>query len=187
MQVETFECNETANEPLEESEEALRIIDVLGLKGQQELAVQVNGRDSRCPYREMTAEENFVYRTLCPLDVELKNYKASPIPLRVLQVAAHAQSLGMFSHLYVWDRESVAIKDPVLVGYVGAYYFSPDKTFILARWGEELEAFATLIKRAVAAKKEHLTQAANSVLSRVQSMSDAEILAAGPRSTVGIG
>jgi len=186
MLVETFECAETSAEPIEATEEALSLIESLGLKGQAELtAKRDDGFASRCPYREITAEETFVYRTLCPRAVALQNYKESPIPLRVLQVAAHASSLNMFKRLIVWDRESVAVKDPVLVAHTGGEYdWQNNNCFILARWGEELETFVTLLKRAVAIKREQLYQEAQRLVGQIQNSTDAEILKAGFAGTI---
>lgn len=192
MQVETFECSETAAEPIEASEEAIGLIESLGLTGQKELICKTSGdRDTRCPYREMTAEERFVYGVLCPTKVKLSDYKVAPIPLRVLQIAAHAKSLGLFDELVVWDRESVMVQDPVLVGRKGSEWSSLSQMFILARWGTELESFATLVKRAVAAKKEQLLESVESIrssidseIARVQGLSSADIIKAGPNAHV---
>lgn len=181
MQVETFECYETAAEPIEATEEAVALIEQLGLHGQLELVRPKSDEGvhaTRCPYREMTAEEIFVYGVLCPDQAKLHQYKAGPIPLRVLQVAAHAQSLGMFSHLEVWDRASVTVKDPVLVGCImdRTYSWMVGKRFILARWGEVLETFSVLRTRALGSHKETLIQQAKSLLSRVENATDAELM-----------
>ena len=90
MQVESFECTETAHEPLEACQEAVSLMEQLGLDGQKELVTPKpdNGFAKRLPYREITAAEAFVYRVLCPDVTPLKKYARSPIPLRVLQVAA---------------------------------------------------------------------------------------------------
>ncbi len=190
MKVETFECVETAAEPIEACEEALALIEQLGLEGQQELTVKKDSsRDSRCPYREMTAEEAFVYGVLCPQSVKLKEYKATPIPLRVLQIAAHADSLGMFKEFDVWDRVSVAVKDPVLVAYAPNKRSSwRNDTYILARWGEELETFSTLLKRAIEMKREqcmsHLetvTSKAKMLLDNIDSLSTKELIEHGAK------
>jgi hypothetical protein len=190
MQVETFECTETAHEPIEACQEAVGLMEELGLEGQKELVTKCekSGFDQRCPYREMTATEAYVYRVLCPEVTPLKTYKRSPIPLRVLQVAAHANSLGIFKELRVWDRASPAVKDPVLVGVIThpQYDWMDNKFFILARWGEELEAFAVLAKRAFDAKREQFVESlqriANSIAGRIataREMSDAELLELG--------
>lgn len=194
MQVETFECVETASEPIEASEEAIGLIESLGLAGQKELICKPEEKPStRCPYREMTAEEAFVYGVLCPDKSPLGKYKASPIPLRVLQIAAHANSLGIFKDLEVWDRESVTVKDPVLVAYNGDRYKWDRKLFILARWGEELETFATLLKRAVAIKREQFTEALEGIRASIdaqiasfQGRSQADIVKAGPEAAINL-
>lgn len=191
MQVETFECTETAGEPIEACEEAVSLMESLGLEGQKSLVTksEKTGRDERCPYREMTADEAYVYRVLCPEEFKLAQYASSPIPLRVLQIAAHADSLGLFKEILVWDRKAAVVKDPVLVGMAkprpGEWR---DRPFILARWGDELEAFATLTKRAFEMKRREIVEAlkrvATSIAGRVaaaEEMSDAELMKMGPR------
>jgi hypothetical protein len=191
MLVETYECHETAAEPIEACEEAVSIMESLGLDGQKELLRKdENNVTRRLPYREMTADEQFVYRLLCPVAAELKEYRSSPIPLRVLQVAAHAQQTGQFRNLVVWDRGSAAVKDPVLVGMkpsaTSPNYSWNDTPFILARWGEELEAFATLLKRAIATKRDQLCVQVRSLIAsaaaheaRVNAMTVEQLVAAG--------
>lgn len=177
MQVETFECSETAAEPIEATEEAVRIIEELGLAGQLELVTKrPDNRDQRCPYREMLEDEVFVYGVLCPQKTALAEYKASPIPLRVLQLAAHAKSLGLFGRLEVWDRASAAVKDPVLVANTGTNEYSPGKRFILARWGEVLEPFAVLLARATDAHRAHLRDVARRLVATVEAATDEDIL-----------
>lgn len=189
MQVETFECVETASEPIEACEEALELIATLGLEGQKELTVKrENSRDSRMPYRQITAEELFVYGVLCPEKVPLKDYKSTPIPLRVLQIAAHASSLGTFKKLEVWDRVSVTVKDPVLVAYMtNPKWTWQEDVFILARWGETLETFSVLLKRALTVKREQVierlecvTSKAKMLLDNIESLTTAELIKNGP-------
>lgn len=182
MQVETFECAETAAEPIEASEEAIRLIDEMGLKGQSALLSKQDGkRDSRCPYREIRADERFVYRTICPQETEIDRYSVSPIPLRVLQIASHARSLGLFKRMTVWSQEDATVKDPVLVASTGGYdWETGSKTFILARWGEELETFAVLLKRACSMAREHLQQKAREFVGLFDAISDSELMSRGP-------
>src|SRR4051812_6016244 len=92
MHVETFECGEVSHEPTEASEEAIGIIEALGLQGQKTFVASRDGKmPARVPYRLMTAEEVAVYATLCPVAKCIRDYDSSPIPLRVLQIAAHAK------------------------------------------------------------------------------------------------
>lgn len=181
MLVETFECTETFSEPADVCAEAIEIIDAMELTGQRTLITPSESEPSRCPYREITAEESFVYRALCPTSIALNAYSSSPIPLRVLQIAAHAQSLNMFKRICVWDRESVTVKDPVLVAWTGGEYdWTNNRCFILARWGEELEAFAVLRKRAMVIVRERLISEAENLLARVRRASDSEVAQSSP-------
>lgn len=183
MQVETYECVETASEPIEATAEAIALMEELELDGQKQLvspAESKSGGGSRCPYREITSEERFVYRTMCPVSINIARYNAAPIPLRVLRIASHANSLGLFKRLMIWDHETVTVKAPVLVAFTGGEYeWIDNRCFILARWGEELETFATLLKRAVISARERLTNEAESLVKIVQATTDAQIIAAG--------
>ena len=149
MQVETFECQETAYEPLEASEEALAIAEQLGLEGQKSLFTRREDcqQPSRCPYPEATLEQLQVFQLLCPERTELSRYARTPIPLRVLQVAAHAASIGFFQRLEVWDRVSQEVSDPVLIGRTSRYEWD-GKVHLLARWGETLDAWPLMVKAA---------------------------------------
>jgi len=152
MKIETFEQTEISGvNPKEENcEEAIQLIEKLGLIGQHEMVTKVDGQDMRCPYREMNIKELKVYECLFPVKTEIKNYKQGMIPLRVLQVAAHADSLGYFNGLYVWSERSRP-RDPLLVGLKkqqNSWGGTDHVFFILARWGEALESFEVLYERA---------------------------------------
>jgi len=147
MQIETYEVTEVdADGKKEDCAEAIALIEKLNLEGQREMLSPE--KDARCPYRKMTKEEGFVYGTLCPIKTVIQKFKDEPIPLRVLQVAAHADSLGIYRTIEVWHPESADIKDPVLVGTIGEQYGTRE-FYILARWGETLEAFDVLKVQAV--------------------------------------
>lgn len=188
MQVETFECQETAAEPIEACEEAVRLAESLGLEGQLSLVKrEQEAKPTRSPYREMTGDEEFVYRILCPDERKATEYAASPMPLRILQVLAHARECGMFDDIVVWDRTSAAVKDPVLVGVKK----DPAQTwrrinFILARWGEHLESFPILLRDALNVKRTEVAQAFRSIAARAaqwhaiaQAMTDEELIRRG--------
>lgn len=171
MQVETFECSETKEETPAMTEEAKALIEELGMEGQKALVTpNTSGDDKRCPYRMMTRDEWFTYGVLCPEVYELKSYAASTVPLRVLQVAAHAKSLGFFKKIVVWDRASAEVVDPVLVGMThdSSSRYDPKGCYILARWGETLETFPTLLKQALAEKRARLESDLRKILGIVQ-------------------
>lgn len=179
VKVETFECHETAHEPIEISQEAAKLIGELGLTGQATFLNKDADEKtkSRCPYRLMTAEESAVYRELCPQQIEINEYDAAPIPVRVLQIAAHAKSVIPNLRLMVWDKAKAVVEDPVLVGEVGASPWDRGfKRFILARWGSELDTFATLRAMAGKAKKVRLLKTVELELSELKAMSEDDIL-----------
>lgn len=161
MKVETYEAisldeqNGTViNE--EVSEEALALIESLDLQGQRQLIAErtVDAEEgvsvaTRNPYRLMTAEESAIYSALMPKHVDLADYSDGSIPLRALQVAAHAKSLRVFDRIEVWCPKDPRQPDPVLVGWIGNRYSSDRKCFILARWGEVLESLDDLREKAL--------------------------------------
>lgn len=135
MLVETYEVTESADKTKvegEEFEQFKSMIESLNLEGQQKFIQdkEVN------PYRKMTSQESVVYGILCPTKTELKNFSESMIPLRVLQLATHVNSLNFIDVLEVWHSDNADIKDPVLVGRKGTSWNG--EYFILARWGELL-------------------------------------------------
>lgn len=189
MQVETFEVTEqtdSGQSPAEICEEQIKLIEELGLEGQESLIRKPETKDeaaSICPYRQMTAEEVGVYRQLCPEKTSIEKFAGHAIPLRVLQVAAHAKSLGIFTDLEVWHAKGASeTKDPVLVAKRARDQFNSD-LFLLARWGEELEPFAKLKPKAVKAARERRIAAIKNIceqakrdIVRIEDTSDETIL-----------
>lgn len=156
MQVETYEVisvdeqnGSVVNETV--SEEAMALIESMNLEGQrgllQEKTVGGETVTVRNPYRIMTMEERRVYEAVLPMKTPLRKYADGPIPLRVLQVAAHATDL--FNEVTVWHPEP-GKTDPLLVGTlkVNTRGWDEDQTHILARWGEILVPFAELREEA---------------------------------------
>lgn len=150
MEIETYEVEELTTEgrmPEEIEAQALQLIEELGLQGQRERVHKTSEEDpgTRNPYGRMTERERLVYSTICPKSTPVEEYDAGPIPLRVLQVIAHARPL--FHELEVWHEAEDP--DPVLVGV----NLRPGSTWqklyhLLARWGTELEPFEKLEKKA---------------------------------------
>jgi hypothetical protein len=180
MEVETYECSETAAEPIEACEEAVGIITALELQGQQTLLTPTDEDESpkRVPYREATAEEAFVFGVICPQKTRLDAYDLGPIPLRVLQIAAHATNLGFYRRLEVWHTPKMAEPDPVLVGMAPAgEYDWQVKPHLLARWGEVLESWPVLVKRAIERKRAQVVEICQSLLARLQAVTGRELTA----------
>jgi hypothetical protein len=161
MQVETYEQEreETLDGKTHEEvdAEAVALIEKLGLTGQAKLlkreapdgaGLEDTDKLTRFPFREITQAESVVYNTLLPHRVKVEEYDGATIPLRILQVVAYCKQESVFRDLYVLCEDGEP-KDPVLVGVkqVGDQSYNT-KTFILGRWGAELEAFSVLSKRA---------------------------------------
>ena len=167
MLVETFEQTETLADGKPPCDaESIALIESLGLGGQQRLIRGDEGKPKKLmPYRLMTADEQGVYRTICPRRVSLEEYADSAIPLRVLQVAAHAKDF--FAGIEVWAAESTHIKDPVLVGCPTSETWRQER-FILARWGAELEPFEKLVAKAAEVIRLKLQRALEDAMDEVE-------------------
>ncbi len=148
MKIETFEEATFTEDPssLVVEGEMLSLYDELGLDGQKELTVRKDGQTatSICPYRLMTKREMTVFKLVLPKITELKSYRDSVIPLRILQVAKHAQEF--FPRIEVWHPEP-GKPDPLLVGRSTTNIYSGELS-ILARWGETLMPFEQMAKEA---------------------------------------
>lgn len=172
MLVETFEATEVDSQGVPECDDAaVALIEQLGLSGQQKLLQRREGDSGtkvlRSPYCKMTADEQAVYGFLCPKQTTLHKYEDGPIPLRVLQVAAHATEF--FEEIRVWSPKEARIKDPVLVGYTDKnQYGNFEGLFILARWGEVLEDFGVLTKRAGESAKASFKAGLEEVIAKCQ-------------------
>jgi hypothetical protein len=151
MNVETYEIEQATSEAAEMAMDgaAVELIEKLGLVGQRKL---INPEtDTRNPYRAMTEEEKVVYKAVLAEESSLEKFSSETIPLRVLQVAAHAKECGLFSRLVVWSAPAaVVITDPLLLGMVKNPEYSWMETpFMLARWGRELLPFSEMKRLAI--------------------------------------
>lgn len=168
MEVETFECEEAVCEGEKATEEALELIDKLGLDGQKTYYQGENEEKPAkcCLYHFMTKEEQAVYRALCPRTVALKDYESGPVPIRVLQVAAHVADTGL-GKLEVWCPKDATDPDPILVAQL------PSKApYLLARWGPVLEEFAVLKAKA----RERLIALRQGALQRIRSEMEKDLI-----------
>lgn len=142
MEIQTFECETMPNE--ECSEQAFALVEKLGAAKQAE--VYYNATRQVVPYRKMTPTEHAVYKLLFPIREAIDKYDAGPIPLRVLQVGAHAKEVLESGTLVIW-HQGVGKDDPILTLRVGSEYSG--SYYLLARWGTALEEFAVLQEQAV--------------------------------------
>ena len=147
MEIQTFEIEETVGGTTPEVEaEAIALIESLGLKGQKTLITPKEIGTERFQYPEMTKIEVAVYSEVFPSKTAIEEYSAGIIPVRVMQVAAHAK--GYCDKIEVWHKK-MRDPDPLLVGTKGANEYTVGfKRFILARWGDALKDFKELAKEA---------------------------------------
>jgi hypothetical protein len=73
----------------------------------------------------------------------------------------------MFDTLEIWCTESPIVKDPVLIGIKKHPKNSWESTsYILARWGEELDSFENLIKKAADSHRDKIITALKKIQSK---------------------
>lgn len=169
MNVETFEIEEVKDEAgiMASDSEAQELIIKLGLEGQKTL---LNTETvTRLPYRQMTVDEMFTYSILCPRKSKLKEFSSEIIPVRVLQVAAHALECGFFTEIWVWSAEMASVKDPVLVGITKDKntQWGGELHYLLARWGKELEPLEILFEKAKQMRLRYLKGKAATIIHEV--------------------
>lgn len=173
MLVETYEITELdSTGKVECEQEAIELIDKLGLDGQCKLVNGEGDEQTRCPYAKVTKEQKRVIKSVCPEETKLYDYADGLIPLRVLQVAAHGKEI--FDQLYVWHPENADEKDPYLIGAqtnVGKY--NSTEYYLLARWGAELLPWSEM--KAKAAEK--IRQLRRAALQTVAAKAKAEVAA----------
>jgi len=152
MEIETFEIEDASSEASQMANDAtaLELIEQLGLEGQKKLS----DKDTltRVAYQEMTAEEFFVYKALFTQVSDAKNYSAGIIPVRVLQVLAHAMQSQMFLKLEIWYPATARVDDPVLAGFIGPNSYT-GQWYKLARWGKALLPFDKLMTEALEVRR----------------------------------
>jgi hypothetical protein len=151
MKVETYEVTELTTDGETEllDEQSLALIDELGLRGQRNFISERSAGDDDTvktlnPYRLITREESNVFRACFPMETRVEDYEGGVIPLRVLQVIAHARTvLPSNARLIVWHPEDSTTRDPILVA-VATDGQHNTRTYLLARWGEALDTMTTL-------------------------------------------
>jgi len=153
MAIEIFFIEEmdkviTENENLDKW---LDTVNELGLEGQLSL---VSEGKTPIPFKRMTNIERNVYEYLCPNYENVKKYKGSAIPLRVLSLIALAEKEKYFGRIDIWYASENP--DPIVVGYKCRPGQDPndvckyvnDGIYMIARWGDELKSFYELQKMA---------------------------------------
>lgn len=116
--------------------------------------INADTKEQGLAFKKLTREEGAVYSVLCPSKnrVTADKILANPnIPERIKEIVEMTKE--RFRNFEIWDAESYKVKDPILIGRQaqsgdnGKYDFY-DEQFLVARWGEELEAFPILFEKA---------------------------------------
>ena len=103
-------------------------IEELGLEGQKKLLSK--NTDSRpIPFRYMNTSIRRIFKVLCPVEADIKEYSKTPIPLDVLGVIYLAEKDEYFDKIIIRYNDSAP--DPIVIGIKG------HDEYLIARWGEE--------------------------------------------------
>lgn len=176
-QVQTYLIEETQeliydNEKLEHWGD---LVKKLGLEGQTQIQ---QPKKSPIPFLCLNGVQESILDTLCPRNVEIKEYDLTPIPVDLLDLIALSVKEDYFQKIQVWYDEKQ--KDPAIVGLTGYWseytwyndsnkelrdqkfvteqegldaggkhiHFSDDKRYLLGRWADIKEDFSQLAQRA---------------------------------------
>jgi len=119
--VETFLIEETIdliynNEQLDKWNQ---YVEELGLQGQTKI---VKKEKSPIPFMHLKQSYVNICKTLCPAEVNIKDYNISPIPVEILDLVALSIKENYFDKMLVWyDDKS---PDPFVVGMNHTSYYS---------------------------------------------------------------
>jgi len=156
MEVELYDVLEMGVDLEKEPDlESIALITELDLKGQ---LTQVNDNNERLPYQMITMEQNVIMSALFGSFQKISDYDKGPIPYRVLKEAKVAKE--HFKHLYIVFDTPAEDKDPILLGVNDEFQTWKGKeevyknSFLIARWGEALEDWGVLMKKALARNKD---------------------------------
>jgi hypothetical protein len=98
------------------------------------------------PYMHVDAKTGRIIMTLCPVQVEYANYKASTIPLDILKEIAKCEKNRWYSKICIcYDDKS---PDPFVLGFTHNESKWQRDIHLIARWGAELMPFEMLEQKA---------------------------------------
>jgi hypothetical protein len=112
------------------------------------------------PYMKLDPRTERVYEMLCPQKELYTTYKASTIPVEVLQEIHRCKKNEWFPVMEVWyDDKS---PDPFLIGYDSIK--GNTNKFLIARWGDELLPYEQLLQKAINRFKEPYMRSLNRLI-----------------------
>jgi len=112
---------------------------------------------------------------ICPMHVDVVNYKKSTIPVEVLKVLKFAKDNNMYEGYEIWYND--VEPDPLLIGWnysnenarTNKYNWVKDR-FLMARWGDCAMEIPELLQLGFDKLKENLLDKAKSAISTCQSV-----------------
>ena len=111
------------------------------------------------PYVKLDPRTERVYEMLCPQKELYTDYKASTLPLEILQEIHRCKENEWFPVIAIWyDDKS---PDPFLIGYDSK---KGGNKYLIARWGDELLPFEQLLEKAINRYKEAYRRALNRLI-----------------------
>jgi len=117
--------------------------------------VNAETQEQLLQFAKFNKEQAGVYGVLCPTKSTLTAEQIAAdvdIPERVKEIVEMTKD--RFYKFEVWESDLYEVKDPILIGREKSkekdqQYDWYDKHFLLARWGEELDSFSNLKKKAI--------------------------------------
>jgi hypothetical protein len=114
---------------------------------------------------------------ICPMHVDVVNYKKSTIPVEVLKVLKFAKDNNMYEGYEIWYNDIEP--DPLLIGWnysndnarTNKYNWIKDR-FLIARWGDCAMEIPELLQLGFDKLKQELIDKAKSAISTCKSVID---------------
>lgn len=139
------------------AQEWFEICSELGLQSQLRLADRSEDKKAP-PYMYVDPKTGAIIKTLCPVQIEYKKYKASTIPLDVLKEIHKCEKNNWYREIAIcYDDKS---PDPFVVGFTHDSDKWRSDIHLIARWGNELLPFEQLEHKALERVKAGATAAA---------------------------
>lgn len=130
----------------EVAQEWFEICSELGLSEQIKHADRSEDKKAP-PYMYVDPKTSSIIKTLCPVQVNYKQYRASTIPLDVLKEIQKAEKNGWYREIAIcYDDKS---PDPFVVGFTHNTDKWRSDIHLIARWGNELLPFEQLEHKAL--------------------------------------
>ena len=134
---------------LEQPEQAQQWFEIATKLGLSEQLIHASRSEEKMPppYMHIDLRTGRIIKTLCPVQVSYTNYRASTIPLDVLEEIEKCVRNKWYSKIDIcYDDKS---PDPFVIGFTHHEHSWKRDMHLIARWGAELIPFEMLEKKAI--------------------------------------